>query len=163
MWTHKLAIVMTLSTFTAACGEVPDLNSAQDSAATSTEETNEIYVPENLVCEISTLNGYYQVVLIKQTGDCPDLDAFVVEFNNGEMRWGGPCASDATTFSHQNCQQDGRVVCGDDTMTITTETKLAQLEQTGSILTGRMTVSIEIAQEEEANCISQYQTKLERF
>ena len=163
MWTQKLAIVVTLAAFTTACGEAPELNTAQESANLSTEESNEIYVPDDVTCEKSNLNGYYRVDLVKRSGDCPTLDTFVVMMTDGQMTWGGPCDSDSTAFSHQDCKQDGRVVCGDNEMLLTVDSQLAQLEETGSILTGSMVINIAIIDDESANCESEYQTKLERL
>ena len=162
MWTQKLTILMTLAALATACGEAPELNNATESAAVSIEEENEIYVPDDVSCDKADQNGYYQVHLIKRSGDCPALDSFVVQMPDGQMSWGGPCDSDLTSFSHQSCKQDGRVVCGDSEMLLTVDSQLAQIEETGSILTGSMVINIAIIDDESANCESEYQTKLER-
>jgi hypothetical protein len=163
MWTQKLAIIVSVAAFTAACGEAPELDSAQDSADMSIEETNDIYVPDDVSCSKSDLNGYYRADLMKRSGDCPALDSFIIKMTDGQMTWGGPCDSDSTAFSHQECKQDGRVVCGDSEMVLTVDSQLAQLEETGSILTGSMVINIAIIDDENANCESEYQTKLERL
>ena len=163
MWTQKLAIIVSVAAFTVACGEAPELESVQHSADVSLEETNDIYVPDDVTCDRSDLNGYYRTHLIKRSGDCPALESFVVKMTDGQMSWGGPCDTDSTAFSHQGCKQDGRVICGDDEMLLTVDSQLAQLEETGSILTGSMVITIAIIDDESGNCESEYQTKLERL
>ena len=165
MWTQKLAIIVSVAAFTAACGEAPELNSAQELPNMGTEnvQDDDIFVPDDVACDKSDLNGFYRADLIKRSGDCPALESFVIQMTDGQMTWGGPCDSDNTAFSHQECKQDGRVVCGDNEMLLTVDTQLAQLEETGSILTGSMVINIAIIDDESANCESEYQTKLERL
>ena len=100
MWTQKLAIIVSVAAFTAACGEAPELNSAQELPNMSTEDVqaDDIFVPDDVACDKSDLNGFYQAHLIKRTGNCPDLESFVIQMNDGDMSWGGPCSSEAPAY-----------------------------------------------------------------
>ena len=166
MWTQKLAIIVSVAALTIACGEAPDLSAQTDlelSPADLTEDDSNLRGPENVVCDQTDLNGTYQANLIKRSGNCPDLEAFVIKMRDGIMSWGGPCNNESTDYSEELCRQDVRTVCGDTDMVLTVDTELAQMEDTGSILTGSMTINITIVGDESANCNSEYLTKLERL
>ena len=164
MWTQKLAIIVSVASFTMACGEAPELSSEpSNAAADSAEYDSGLRAPDDVVCEQTDLNGTYQANLIKRSGNCPDLDAFVIQMRDGVMSWGGPCSNESNDYSEELCRQDVRTICGDTDMVLTVDTELAQMEDTGSILTGSMTISINIVGDESANCNSEYLTKLERL
>ena len=164
MWTQKLAIIVSVAALTIACGEAPELSSQTDLAPTDVvDDENNLRAPDNVVCDETDLNGTYQANLIKRTGNCPDLEAFVIKMRDGVMSWGGPCNNESNDYSEELCRQDVRTICGDTDMVLTVDTELAQMEDTGSILTGSMTISINIVGDESANCNSEYLTKLERI
>jgi len=157
----QFILLLPLLLVVAACGEYPIDAEFQ---ALEGETEDGIYVPTNVDCNPDNLNGFYETLTIRRSGLCPDIDPFVLSLRDGEMRWGENCTTESVSFSEHSCQQDSRIVCRGEQSEIIIDAKLAQLEEQGSILTGIMTIQFKNGSEESSvACISEYQTKLERF
>jgi len=157
----QLILLFPLVLLVSACGEYPTDADFQDYEEVSAEG---IYVPSDVDCDPNNVNGFYETLTIRRSGLCPDIDPFVLKMRDGEMRWGENCTTESVSFSEQSCQQDTRVVCQGEESEIIIDARLAQLEEQGSILTGIMTIQFKNGSEESSvACVSEYQTKLERF
>ena len=159
----RIQSVLFLSLFTllAACGEYSEEQEFFDSL---TSENNDIYVPANVDCSPSRVNGFYETMTIRRSGLCPDLDPFFLHMKDGKMSWGENCSTESVSFSEQLCQQDTHIVCQSEENEITIHARLAQLEEQGMILTGTMTIQFKHGSSESSiACLSEYQTKLERL
>ena len=157
----QFILLLPLLLLVAACGEYP-LDAEFQALEGGAEEG--IYVPTDVDCNPGNLNGFYETLTIRRSGLCPDIDPFVLTMRDGEMRWGENCKTESVSFSEQACQQDTRIVCQGEHSEIIIDAQLAQLEERGSILTGIMTIQFKNGSEESSvACISEYQTKLERF
>jgi len=148
--------------FTAvACGEMPQELSTTE---TDAQLSSDIFVPSNVNCNPESLNGFYETLTIRRSGDCPSIDPFILRMSDGQMSWGNNCQTESVAFSEKSCQQDTLIICETGDQQIVIDARLAQLEEAGSILTGTMTIQFKTGSEESSvACISEYQTKLERF
>ena len=143
-----------------ACGEIPLQTELIDG---TTESQDDIFVPDNVECSPESLNGFYETLTIRRSGKCPDLDPFVLMMKNGEMTWGNHCTTESVAFTNHTCQQNTRIVCEGKSRQIIVESRLAQIEVSGAILTGKLTIQFKQGAEQGAEaCLSEYQTKLER-
>ena len=144
-----------------ACGEYP-----HDTELSALEESSDegIYVPTDVDCNPEAVNGFYETMVIRRSGVCPNIEPFVLHMKDGEMSWGENCTTESVKFSEHSCQQDTHIVCEGEDNQIIIHAQLAQLEERGVILTGTMTIQFKNGSEESSiACVSEYQTKLERF
>lgn len=153
--------LLPLFFMTLACGEMPLETELFDQ---SIESQDDIFVPNNVTCSPESLNGFYETLTIRRSGECPDLDPFFLVMKDGEMTWGKNCETQSIAFTNQTCQQNTRIVCEGNGQQIIVDARLAQIENSGSILTGKMTIQFKFGEEQSAEaCVSEYQTKLERL
>ena len=143
-----------------ACGT--NETSKSDTSPTSIAGPQGIYVPQNVSCKKTDQNGVYEAVLIRNDGNCPDFTPFLIQVSDGELSFGSACEIRSISFTEGECVQESVIVCEQNTISITFETALAQLEESGSILVGATTMVRELEGEREPECRSGYRLKIER-
>jgi hypothetical protein len=153
-------MALLLSASIVACGTSE--TSKSDTSSTSITGPQGIYVPQNVSCEKADQNGFYEAILIRNDGNCPDFSPFLVQVTNGELSFGSGCEMQSISFTEGECVQESVVVCEKDEISVTFETALAQLEESGSILVGTTTMVRELAGETSPECSSGYRLKIER-
>ena len=157
----RIAMVFLLSAGLGACG-TNEMPNTTDNVSDPVTGPQGIYIPQNVSCEKNDQNGFYEAILIRNDGDCPDFTPFLIQVTNGELGFGSACEMRSISFTEGECVQESVIVCEQEDISITFETALAQLEESGSILVGAATMVRELEGETAPECSSGYRLKIER-
>ena len=148
--------LFVVATIVTGCGD-----SSIEQAELPTENDG-IYVPTDVSCDKAVQTGFYQAMLIRDNGECPDFPPFIIHMDEGERDWGTSCQSQSVSFTHGECKQESVIVCEDDNVRVTVTTEFAQIQESGVIMAGKVNIVKELKVANVVTCESNYRSKIER-